>query len=295
MKLKFIVAIAAGLLVGSVGTYFVMSGEKASASMEQSFETDTEGIADDPFGNASEIGELASSDSPNWTSLLSKFSGTWTSADGQQNAKLDDRTLQFDRTGAWADLENHNYLLGQELQFLSEDGFYTVCLVEEHDVIRIIKEDLVTADVYGFTLHREGSVRARARPPLKPVETPQRISELLVRIPSISPTDSKETVLKAMNLDVKKMEVLDLSGSLGETDVLLNLGTDNHWMLKLGYRLPRPDSKPQEAILKRFQIVRGYVEDVREGHFDVEEFIYPYFVNDKVVAGSRKVEQSGKE
>jgi hypothetical protein len=29
MKLKFIVAIAAGLLVGSVGTYFVMSGEKA--------------------------------------------------------------------------------------------------------------------------------------------------------------------------------------------------------------------------------------------------------------------------
>ena len=52
------------------------------------------------------------------------FSGSWTSADGQQNAKLDFRTLRFGRTGAWNDLKNHTYLLGQEMQFISENGFY---------------------------------------------------------------------------------------------------------------------------------------------------------------------------
>ena len=223
---------------------------------------------------------------------LEKLSGKWISADGQQNAEIDFRTLRFKDMGQWADLDNQTYLLGQEMQFLSKGGFYSVCQTEASDSLRIIKKDLMTDDVYGFTLYRSDFPRARARAPLSQVEPPPEIRIILAAIPKIQQTDRKDDVLRVMKLDEEKMEILEGSSSLGETDRLFNLGIDDHWMLKLGYKRPRPDSPPEQTTFKRFQLVRGYVDDVRrDGALDVEQFIYPYFVFDKIVTGPTSTQQ----
>lgn len=293
MKSQLIAGIVAGLFVGSMSTYFVMKGEISPAEVEQPSEPEAGGFLDDPFAIGSESGDQGVFDEPAWTTLLSKLSGSWISADGEQNANLDFRTLRFGRTGTWADLENNTYLLGQEMQFLSDSGFYSVCQMESPDALRIIKKDLVTEDVYGFTIYRADSPRARARQPLGDVVPPPSVQKLLNEIPNIRPTDRKDTVLQRMGIEEDRLEILDGSSSLGETDLLLNLGIDGHWMLKLGYKSPGPEAGPSEATLKRFQIVRGYIDDAREGDLDVEQFIYPYFVYDKVVAGPSKAEQTG--
>lgn len=295
MKTLLIAGIVAGLFVGSMGTYFVMRSGNYTYEVEHSSLPEAGGGLDDPLAIGSDSSDQTTLDEPDWSALLSKLSGSWTSADGEQSANLDFRTLRFGRTGSWADLENHTYLLGQEMQFLSDSGYYTVCQMESPDALRIIKRDLVTEDVYGFTIYRADSRRARAREPLGIVVPPPSMQKLLDEIPNITPIDRKDTVLQRMGIKEDRMEILDGSSSFGETDLLLNLGVDGHWMLKLGYKRPGPEAGPSEAKLKRFQIVRGYIDDAREGDLDVEQFIYPYFVHDKVVAGPSKAEQAGTE
>lgn len=283
-----------GALGGAVATYIAV---RAREQVVIPSSTAVLSLSDDPFAETpnNEAGSAVLDDHPfsgsEWTDRLLRLSGAWISADGQQAAELDYRTLSFGATKNWPDIENQTYLLGQEMQFLSKDGFYSVCVDEAPDSLRIIKQDLATDAYCGFTLYREGSPQARSREPLGDITPPPVIRGILDQIPNIREGERKDAVMGRIDLGPGKIEVLECFSSLGVTDMLISLGIDRHWMLKLDYKLDPPDSPESEATILRFQIIRGEIDDARNGSHDIEQIIYPYFHFGKIITASAIAKQ----
>lgn len=240
-------------------------------------------IDDSPFSGTTSFGEPTLE--IDWSDWLSKLSGSWVSASGEQSAVLDFRMLSFDGASGWPDLDGVTFLLGAEMQFLTESGFYTVStLYSDPDEIRLIKEDLISEDLTSLTLYRKGTARAHSRIPIPEAEPPPELQTILDGILTIKEGELKEVVLRRLGvMDLKGIEVLAGESGLGETDLLLDLGIDEHWMLHIAYTRSSPEAKESEAVLRRFQIIRGYVGEARQRWPDSGKTVFPYFAQGRVI------------
>lgn len=211
------------------------------------------------------------------------LSGNWVSPDGRQSAELDGRILRFQETVDWPDLDRRHFLIsGGATSFMTNSGYYS--LHANPDKLLFLKEDLETGDHTSFALYREGSPDAGSRTPLADKAPPPKVAALLAAIPMIQAGERKDAVMKRFGLvDDESLELLDAESSMGETDMLLSLGIDNEWMLKLEYKLDRPGADAGEAVIRRFQVVRGYVDDVKAGRFDIMKPVFPFYSDGTIV------------
>ncbi|HRQ87606.1 MAG TPA: hypothetical protein PLA50_02340 [Bacteroidia bacterium] len=243
---------------------------------------------DSPFMESNEFdGELDPlTGRKDWLDRLAVLSGDWVSADGDQTAQLDYRVLRFKSTVDWPDLDGRSFLLGEEMQFMTESGFYSLhASGDSFDMIFLIKEGASPdGDLSRLTLYREGSPLARSRQPLGEKMPPPKVQALLDAIPSIREGVRKDDVMERLGLARDgSLELLDAERSSGQTDMLLTLGIDDEWMLRLRYDVESSDVADSEAKLRKFQVVRGYVNDIKAGRFDIEKRIYPYFLNGRII------------
>jgi hypothetical protein len=293
MKIPFIAGIVAGLTIGMCTTYLVMQVRSGPPATVQPPSPDPKIPVDAPFAEG--FVDLAGGREAehDGDELLSKLSGAWTSIDGQINADLDFRMLRFKAAPDWQDLENQTFLLGSEMDFLSSRGVYLIqTRYSEPDEMWFCLEDEVTEDLTSFTLFREGSPKAGSRTPIPRGEPPQKVRDLLRLIPLIRAGELKDTVLERCGLgDLDGFELLGGEGGLGETDLILALGIDDHWMLSIGYRRLSPDDE-SKAVLRTFKLFQGYVDDVREGLLELERVAFPYYDNGKIITGPSQAEQA---
>jgi hypothetical protein len=294
MKIPFIAGIFAGLAIGATTTFLAMQVRSGPPATVESPARDPESAVDDPFAEGFVDVDGGREADHDWDDLLSKLSGSWTSIDGQINAELDFRMLRFKAAPDWQDLENQTFLLGSEMQFLSSRGVYLIqARYSEPDEMWFCLEDEVTEDLTSFTLFREGTPKAGSRTPIPRGEPPQKVRDLLGLIPSIRAGELKDTALERLGLgDLDGYEILGGEGGLGETDLILALGIDNHWMLALAYRRLSPDDDESKAVLRTFKLYQGYVDDVRAGFSEFERVAYPYYENGKIITGPSKAEQA---
>ena len=255
MKIQVIVAIVIGVALGTCGTYMAMLEFVASAQADRgkAVEKLNDEDNDDPFANPTESGSdpFALDERGDW---LSKLSGNWVSADGQQSAELDYRTLRFSDTIDWPDISNRYFLIGNEMQFMTNRGYYNIStLYTEPDEMCFLKEDLKTGDLTSFTLYREGTPRARSRRPLVEKTPPPKVQELLDVIPTIKPEEKRDSVMKRLGLaDDKMLELLGGERSREEHDLIFSLGIDNEWMLRLEFSVDISDAEYSERYYSPF-------------------------------------------
>lgn len=203
---------------------------------------------------------------------LAKLSGKWASGDGSVSATFDYRMLHFHETKGWPDLDGKTFLLGSELQFLSEAGLYSIGLEDsEPSKLRIIKEDRGSKDLISFSLFREGDPRCRARPPFSDTPPPPEIQAILDEIPSIRLGESADALLKRLVFPrVPTATPITGMTSAGQSDDVWSLGGE--WLLKL--------SETNRDGVVRFQIARGTAKPL-----EYSEYRYPYYVWKKLVTG----------
>jgi len=272
MNLKALVALLIGFGAGAAITYLEMREPR--------------GLQANPFASPPPEAEETSplpSEPTREEERLSALSGKWVSPDGQQSAELDGRILRFHETVDWPDLDRRHFLFsGGATSFMTNSGYYN--LHTNPDKLLFLKEDLKTGDYTSFCLYREGSPDARSRTPLAEKAAPPKVAALLAAIPTITVGERKDAVMKRFGLaDDESLELLDAESSMGQTDMLLSLGIDNEWMLKLQYKVDRPDADAGEAVIRHFQAVRGYVDDVKAGRFDIMKPVFPYYSDGTIV------------
>lgn len=294
MKRPFIIGVIAGLAIGVSTTFLVMQVRSGLPSTIVTPAQNTGNIFDDPFAEDFVDLDGGSEADQKWDVLLSNLSGTWTSIDGQIDAVLDFRMLSFKTTPDWPDLENQTFLLGSEMQFLSSRGVYLInTRYSEPDVMWFCLEDKVTKDLTTFTLFREGTPKAASRKPIPEGEPPLKVRELLLLIPSIRDGELKETALEGLGLkDLEGLEILTGESGLGNTDLILALGIDDHWMLSLAYQRLNPNDDESKAVLRTFKLFQGYVDDVRSGFLELERVAYPYYENGMIIRGPSQAEKA---
>lgn len=296
MNLRTIFAAVLGATLGAGGMFFSMRNSPSEVPpVDTPSQSQPEAIADDPFAATDPVYEP--DESMDWSDWLSKLSGKWVSANGEQSAELDFRMLRFGDAADWPDLSGKTFLLGQEMQFLTDSGFYTIStLYSNPDEMRFIKEDSVTEDLSSLTLYREGSPRARSRAPIPEAEPPTKVQAILDGILTIKDGELKDAVLARLGLNgFEGLEVLAGESGLGETDILFDLGIDDHWMLYVAYTRKSPDAEESEAVLRQLQILRGYVDEAREGWLDTGKPVYPYFAQGQVITKNQQAEQDAAE
>ena len=66
-----------------------------------------------------------------WENTLESLSGNWKSADGRCEATIDFREIRFTASGEWNDLDKRLFLLGPCMDFITEEGYYSINLVPE--------------------------------------------------------------------------------------------------------------------------------------------------------------------
>lgn len=207
---------------------------------------------------------------------LEDLSGDWISGDGEQKAKLDGQILTFGETPDWPDLQGRDFLLGENLQFLSETGHYWMSW--EADSIAFTKEDRTTKSLSGLTLYRKGSPFAEARPPLPRTPPPPSIQALLDLVPTIREGETLKAVLVRSPLGWDgKMPVIGGHSGFGESDMVFDLGVNGEWVLKA--------KEVEGGKILRFQVVRGYVKDRNGKGPDVQRVVFPYFEFGKIITG----------
>ncbi|MCB1079028.1 MAG: hypothetical protein KDM64_14495 [Verrucomicrobiae bacterium] len=293
MNLRIIAATIVGVALGVGGTYMMMREPSAPRQNgKRGVDAKTErGLEGDPFAHPSEVEDdsVAVYDEEEW---LRKLSGNWVSADGQQSAVLNYRRLRFDKTVDWPDISQRSFLLGEEMQFMTNRGFYVIStLYAEPDRMCFIKEDLQTGALTEFTLYREGSPNARSRKPLADKTPPPRVQKLLDAIPTIKAGETKDSVMARLGLaDDDSLELLGGQRETGYTDMIFSLGIDNEWMLRLEFSVDSTDEEDGEAVIRHFQIVRGYVDDGRNGRFDIQKLVYPYFTDGQIIVAPPEAE-----
>lgn len=289
-----------GAVVSGFVTYSIVSSSRATVQHTSGDEEPPQPPEAVPIAN---VKTPIASDGASivWSDRLDNLSGKWVSADGEQSAELDYRMLHFGDTADWPDLNSKTFLIGREMQFLSDDGgIYTICTFNGNpDEMHFIKEDSESiknnselADLTSLLLYREGSPNARSRKPLGEKKPPAKAQALLDAIPSIEFGERKDALMARLGLaDDDSLELLLGERSMGESDLIFSLGIDSEWMLKLAFTVDSPNAEESEAVIRRFQLFRGYVDDVREGRLDVQKHVYPYFGGGKVIAKPNGAEQ----
>lgn len=287
MNPRSFIAILIGASLGCTGTYLVMKKSVPTNSMEnqETNETVNGPNFDDPFANSpvddpfatsaeNESDPFAEEES---TSQLEKLSGKWVSVDGMQTAELDLRTLRFGPSTDWPDLNNRFFLISENMQFMTNSGYYDL-ISRKPNKIRVIKEDLENGDLTSFNLYREGSPHARSRKPLADKAHPEKVRALLDLIPTIKKGEKMEDVMTRLGLaNEELLEPLAGESGLGQSDWVYGLRIDNEYMLRLSYLTQPPNHLESEAVIFRFQIVRGYIDDIRNSRDDMFKLVYPYF------------------
>lgn len=283
MNLKILIALLIGFGVGASITYFGMREPR--------------GLQADPFASPPRESEETSplpSEPVQDEDRLFALSGKWVSPDGQQTAELDGRILRFQETVDWPDLDRRHFLLsGGATSFMTNSGYYNIRT--NPDKLLFLKEDLKTGDYTSFTLYRERSPNAGSRTPLAVKTPPPKVAALLAAIPTITEGERKDAVMKRFGLaDDESLELLDAESSMGETDMLLNLGIDNEWMLQLQHKVDRPGADSGDAVIRLFQVVRGYVDDVKAGRFDIMKPVFPYYSDGTIVLAPATADEGPK-
>ena len=296
MKLPTIIAFVAGSIIGGCSVFVAMRHFAAGSEViTQPTLSVAKSPSSDPFDHDSD--PTPKTENQIWEDWLSKLSGKWVSADGQQTADLDFRVLRFGETTGWPEVSRKTFLLGREMDFMSSDGSgsYTISTVyAEPNTMQVIREQTATCSLTGFTLYRDGTPRARSRLPVPKAVPPPEIQVLLGGIRTIKVGESKGEVLKRLSFaDIRGSEVIDWYRGLGDNHVTYDLGVDGHWMLRLSYHQKSAVIGEDDGELGDMRVFRGYVDDFRKGISDIEDIVYPYYENGYVITGPNEAEQAG--
>jgi len=68
-----------------------------------------------------------------WEKDLLSLSGIWKSADGECTATIDFREIRFAATGRQADLNDGLFLLGESMDFITRNGYYSININPENN------------------------------------------------------------------------------------------------------------------------------------------------------------------
>lgn len=279
MNYRIICVFLVSFGLGVISSYLILIAEKDSLSLQEKVSDSLPVVG----------GELQYRlDDSEWGRWFSSFSGDWVSVDGRQLVRLENGVLYISDSFDWPDLDHRTFIIGEDMQFVSHGNVYNITASDDHDVMYIIMRDSYTEDLCGFTLYREGTSRARLHAPIPDVDMPVEVRSILEAIPKLKKGDLKDDVVRVIGIDkIDGLELLDKQSNLGGSDLVYSLGIDDHWMLRIGYSRERLDEDSEIEVIRRVQVVRGYVEDVRNGYQDIEKLVYPYFALGKVICNGR--------
>jgi hypothetical protein len=277
-----VIAFGVGCLTGTLSVWFF----RASGNRGEVEQPTAEVALAEPFALPGEQLVEKPAEREDGLKNLLKLSGDWISGDGEQKAKLDYRILSFEDTPDWPDLQKQDFLLGTELQFLSDTGFYTMS--GEEDTITFIKEDRKTKSLSRLTLYRMGSPFAAARPPLPRTPPPPSIQALLDLVPTIRESESLEAVFSRFPKDwTGKLTVIGGDSGMGESDIFFDLEVNGEWMLHAKKKL-RGDK------ILRFRLVRSYMQDRNGKGPDVRRVVFPYYEFGKIITGPMEAKDAAQ-
>jgi hypothetical protein len=280
MKQSSRIAFLAGLVFGAIIAVLVMA---IHANYDPSVPT----VLNEPTPEVSPA--AATEPQPDyWDQLererehLRRLTGEWASWDGQQVANFDGRILRFQSAKGWPDLDSKSFLLGTDLQILSESGLYFVkAYYSDMDAMHFVKQDLASEDLSSFILFRAGTPRARARPPLPHTPPPPAIQAMLDSMARMnSAADLNGTPKPDSSANDLPIEVIQYDGtSLGgdNPDMIVRLGEGDEWMVQISQ---------SRGKVTRQRIIRGSAELVRKGEGGIAEHLYPYYVDGKLITGA---------
>lgn len=212
---------------------------------------------------------------------LANLTGEWASWDGRQTATFDGRILRFQNAEGWPDLDRKSFLLGRDFQLLSESGLYFVkAYYSDMDAMHFIKQDLASEDLSSFILFRAGTPRARARPPLPRTPPPPAIQGMLDSMARMNSTadlhgtPEPDSPTKDLTIEVIQYDGTSLGGD--DEDMIVRLGESDEWMVEISQF---------RGEVTRQRIIRGSAELVRKGEGGIAEYLYPYYVDGKLITG----------
>ncbi len=242
-----------------------------------------EGVDDEKSLFADNDDPLAGTENVDWEDWRLSLSGKWVSMDGEQTAIFHPEYLQFGNMTTWPELKQRRIDIGHEMVFRTDFGYYVIStFYDQPDELFLTCRSSGINDLTSLTLYREGTPLAGSRKPIPYAEPTKELQALLSGIHSIKDGESKDVVFGRLGLgDLKGLEVIDRQSGLGQTDELWDLGIDDHWMLYVIYTLDSPGTDESQAVLRRFQVIRGYVDDNKWP--DTGKIIYPYFAKGKVI------------
>lgn len=224
-----------------------------------------------PATDEASIGSLLES-----RNQFQEYSGKWISINGEHSFELTLLHLELGRMGAWTDLENQEYWLGQHGKFLTKSGFYTLWFdTGNRDSLSLIREDRNTGEFWEIYLYRERCDWAAAREPLGPVDLPPQISGLLAGIADLA-ARAQAAYLRVRLLPDQKLtptQVFARSQEDGRYEVW-GLGLGEEWMLEVEYSWT--------GLLIRVRVVRGYRDGPPTRPVEIVEHLYPYFADDRI-------------